>query len=153
MVCATVGMLDTRFGLGLILAVVNLPLPLKLMVNAVADLRVELEEAARGDDARLPRLSWKIVLPLCRPALIAVFIFSSITAWNDFLFGLIPTTSDAVPMTVGALFFCATSGGSVQCAALGSCACSLASFQADQAISQNRRIRTWTTENWVTAVP
>ena len=117
MVCATVGMLDTRLGLGLILAVVNLPLALMLMVNAVADLRVELEEAARVDGERLPRLLWKIVLPLCRPALIMVFNFSFITAWNDFLFGLMLTTSDAVPMTVGASFFCATSGGDVQWAA------------------------------------
>ena len=114
MVYATVGLLDTRLGLGLILAVVNLPLALMLMVNAVADLPVELEEAARVDGARLPRLLWKIVLPLCRPALITVFVFGFITAWNEFLFGLMLTTSDAVPMTVGASFFFATSGGGVQ---------------------------------------
>ena len=114
LVYATVGLLDTRLGLGLILAVVNLPLALMLMVNAVADLPVELEEAARVDGARLPRLLWKIVLPLCRPALITVFVFGFITAWNEFLFGLMLTTSDAVPMTVGASFFFATSGGGVQ---------------------------------------
>jgi ABC-type glycerol-3-phosphate transport system permease component len=50
------GLLDTRLGLGLILAIVNLPLALMLLVNAVADLPVELEEAARVDGARLPRL-------------------------------------------------------------------------------------------------
>ena len=114
MVYATVGLLDTRIGLGLILAVVNLPLALLLIVNAVADLPIELEEAAQVDGARLPRLLWKVVLPLCRPALITVFVFGFITAWNEFLFGLMLTTREAVPMTVGASFFFATSGGGVQ---------------------------------------
>jgi multiple sugar transport system permease protein len=108
------GLLDTRLGLGLILAIVNLPLALMLLVNAVADIPAEIEEAASMDGARLPRLLFRVVLPLCRPALITTFIFGFITAWNEFLFGLVLTTRDAVPMTVGASFFFATSGGGVQ---------------------------------------
>ncbi len=108
------GLLDTRLGLGLILAVVNLPLTLMLMVNAIAALPVELEEAARMDGARLPRILWRIVLPLARPALMTSFIFGFVTAWNEFLFGLMLTTRAAVPVTVGASFFFASSGGGVQ---------------------------------------
>lgn len=111
---ASVGLLDTRLGLGLILAVVNLPLAFLLIVNAVGDIPVELEEAARMDGARLPRLLWKIILPLCRPVFVTTFIFGFITAWNEFLFGLMLTTQAAVPVTVGASFFFATSGGGVQ---------------------------------------
>lgn len=114
MMYAAIGLLDTRFGLGLILAVVNLPLSLMLLANAVADIPLELEEAARMDGARLPRLLFKVILPLCRPALITTFIFGFITAWNEFLFGLMMTSRDAVPVTVGASFFFATSGGGVQ---------------------------------------
>lgn len=114
MMYATIGLLDTKLGLGLILAIVNLPLTLMLLVNAIADLPMELEEAARMDGARTPRLLIRVVLPLCRPALITTFIFGFITAWNEFLFGLMLTTSDAVPITVGASFFFATSGGGVQ---------------------------------------
>lgn len=114
MMYATLGLLDTRVGLGLILAVVNLPLTLMLLVNAVADIPIELEEAAGMDGARTGRLLFKVVLPLCRPALITTFIFGFITAWNEFLFGLMLTTREAVPMTVGASFFFATSGGGVQ---------------------------------------
>jgi len=111
---SAIGLLDTKLGLGLILAVVNLPLALMLMVNAVAELPVELEEAARMDGARLPRLLIKVVLPLCRPAFVTTFVFGFITAWNEFLFGLMLTTQNAVPVTVGASFFFATSGGGVQ---------------------------------------
>jgi multiple sugar transport system permease protein len=114
MMYSAAGLLDTKLGLGLILAVVNLPLALMLMVNAVAEIPAEIEEAAHMDGARLPRLLTKVVFPLCRPALITTFIFGFITAWNEFLFGLMLTTREAVPITVGASFFFATSGGGVQ---------------------------------------
>lgn len=114
MMYSVTGLLDTRIGLGLILSIVNLPLSLMLIVNAVGEIPAEIEEAAHMDGARLPRLLFRVVLPLCRPALITTFIFGFITAWNEFLFGLMLTTRDAVPMTVGASFFFATSGGGVQ---------------------------------------
>ncbi|MAH08101.1 MAG: sugar ABC transporter permease [Euryarchaeota archaeon] len=114
MMYATVGLLDTKLGLGLILAVVNLPLTLMLLVNAVAEVPIELEEAARMDGTGTARLLTHVVFPLCRPTLITTFIFGFITAWNEFLFGLMLTTNNAVPMTVGASFFFATSGGGVQ---------------------------------------
>ena len=114
MMYAVAGLLDTKLGLGLILAVVNLPLALLLLVNAVAEIPPEIEEAALMDGARRGRRLLRVVLPLCRPALVTTFVFGFITAWNEFLFGLILTTRDAVPMTVGASFFFATSGGGVQ---------------------------------------
>lgn len=114
MMYAVTGLLDTQLGLGLILAVVNLPLAFLLLHNAVAALPLELEEAARMDGARLPQLLLRVVLPLARPALVTTFVFGFITAWNEFLFGLMLTTQAAVPVTVGASFFFATSGGGVQ---------------------------------------
>ena len=45
---------------------------------------------------------------------VTAFVFGFITAWNEFLFGLMLTTRDAVPMTVGASFFFASAGGGVQ---------------------------------------
>ena len=50
---------------------------------------------------------------MCRATLAAVLIFGFITAWNEFLFGLMLTTRSAVPMTVGASFFFAAGGGGV----------------------------------------
>ncbi len=114
MMYSALGLLDTRIGLGLILAVVNLPLAFMLLVNAISEIPLELEEAARMDGARLPRILTRVVLPLCRPAFVTTFVFGFITAWNEFLFGLMLTTQNAVPVTVGASFFFATSGGGVQ---------------------------------------
>ena len=114
MMYQTVGLLDTRLGLGLILAVVNLPLALLLLINAINDVPYELDEAARMDGARIFTILVKVVFPICLPTLATVFIFSFITAWNEFLFGLMLTTSEAVPMTVGASFFFSSGGGGVQ---------------------------------------
>lgn len=114
MMYQTLGLLDTRIGLGLILAVVNLPLALVLLVNAVAEIPRDIDEAAVMDGARTPRVLSHLVLPLVRPALATTFVFGFITAWNEFLFGLMLTTRAAVPMTVGASFFFSAGGGGVQ---------------------------------------
>ena len=85
-----------------------------ILVNAIDEIPRELDEAARMDGARLMPLLWRVILPLCKPAFATTFIFGFITAWNEFLFGLMLTTRDAVPVTVGASFFFAASGGGVQ---------------------------------------
>ncbi|MCW8174308.1 carbohydrate ABC transporter permease [Verminephrobacter aporrectodeae] len=107
------GLLDTPWGLGLILAVVNLPLSLMLVVNAVSEIPLEMDEAAQMDGARMRHMLWQIVVPICRPSLATALVFGFINAWNEFLFGLMLTTRDAVPMTVGASFFFASGGGGV----------------------------------------
>ncbi len=114
MMYQTAGLLDSSLGLGLVLTVVNLPLALLLLVNAVNEVPYELDEASRMDGAGVGAILFRVILPICRPAFATVFIFSFITAWNEFLFGLMLTTTEAVPMTVGASFFFSSGGGGVQ---------------------------------------
>jgi multiple sugar transport system permease protein len=109
-----VHLLDTRLGLALILCVVNLPLVLVLMVNAMRDLPLAVEEAARMDGARTSAILLRIVLPLAAPTVASTAILSFIYAWNEFLFGLMLTTQRAVPVTVGASFFFSASGGGIR---------------------------------------
>jgi multiple sugar transport system permease protein len=108
------GLLDTRFGLALILCLVNLPLVLVLLVNAVRDVPIELDEAARIDGAGPWKILLSIVLPLVRPMIASSTVLAFIYAWNEFLFGLMLTTRAAIPVTVGASFFFSASGGGVQ---------------------------------------
>jgi multiple sugar transport system permease protein len=108
------GLLDTRFGLALILCLVNLPLVLVLLVNAVREVPIELDEAARIDGAGAWAILRLVVLPLLRPMLASSTVLAFIYAWNEFLFGLMLTTRAAVPVTVGASFFFSASGGGVQ---------------------------------------
>ena len=108
------GLLDTQLGLGLILTIVNIPLALVILVNAISDTPIELDEAAKVDGAGTWQIMVGIIRPVVRPALVTTFIFGFITAWNEFLFGLMLTTNKAVPMTVGASFFFSASGGGIQ---------------------------------------
>jgi multiple sugar transport system permease protein len=108
------GLLDTRAGLALILCVVNLPLVLVLLVNAVRDVPVELDEAARIDGAGPWTILLRVILPLVRPTIASATVLAFIYGWNEFLFGLMLTTRAAVPVTVGASFFFSASGGGVQ---------------------------------------
>jgi multiple sugar transport system permease protein len=53
----------------------------------------ELLDAARVDGAGEFRVFWKIVIPLCGPALAATAIFTFTYAWEDFLWPLIVVSS------------------------------------------------------------
>jgi len=54
----------------------------------------ELDEAALVDGASYFRIYLQVILPLTRPALIVVGLFSFLHAWNDFLGPLIYLTND-----------------------------------------------------------
>ena len=49
----------------------------------------ELDEAALIDGANPLQILWNVIVPLSRPALIAVAIFAALNSWNDFLGPLI----------------------------------------------------------------
>jgi len=54
----------------------------------------DLSEAARIDGCGELRIFWQIILPLCRPALVVVALFTFLGAWNDFLGPLIYLTDE-----------------------------------------------------------
>jgi multiple sugar transport system permease protein len=60
-----------------------------LMRQFMQSLPTELEEAARVDGANEWQVFWRIVMPLSRPAVATVGIFSFVGAWNAFLWPLI----------------------------------------------------------------
>ncbi len=60
-----------------------------LMRQFMQSLPSELEEAARVDGANEWQVFWRIVMPLSRPAVATVGIFSFVGAWNAFLWPLI----------------------------------------------------------------
>ena len=51
-------------------------------------------DAARVDGAGELRIWWSIVLPLCRPILVTLAIFTFMGTWNDFLWPLIVLTDE-----------------------------------------------------------
>ncbi len=67
----------------------------------------DLAEAARMDGASLWDIFWRIYLPLAKPAVAALAIFSFKDAWNDLLHPLVylPTDMHRTTLTVGLSFF------------------------------------------------
>lgn len=62
----------------------------------------DLDEAAMLDGANPLRILWDIIIPLSRPALITVGIFSFLGTWNDFLNPLIYLTdSNKFTLAIG----------------------------------------------------
>lgn len=55
----------------------------------------ELLEAARMDGAGEARIFFRIVLPLLKPVLVTLAVFTFMTAWNDFMWPLIVLTDQA----------------------------------------------------------
>ena len=53
---------------------------------------VELEEAATLDGATRLQVLWRVILPLARPVLVTLFLFSFIGEWNDLFKPLVFTT-------------------------------------------------------------
>ncbi|MBK8182203.1 MAG: carbohydrate ABC transporter permease [Candidatus Competibacteraceae bacterium] len=54
-----------------------------------------LLDAARMDGAGEFRIYWSLILPLCRPILVTLAIFTFLGAWNDFMWPLIVLTDSA----------------------------------------------------------
>ncbi len=55
-----------------------------------------LLDAARMDGASEFRIYWSLILPLCRPILVTLAIFTFLGAWNDFMWPLIVLTDGSM---------------------------------------------------------
>lgn len=90
-----VRLLNTRLSLVIVYTAFNLPFVVWMMRGFFQEIPRDLEEAARVDgDSRLGALV-RVVLPLVAPGLAATAIFCLIISWNELLFALILTQTDA----------------------------------------------------------
>ena len=90
------GLKDTRLALILPYTAMGLPLAvylLKVFLDALPD---ELFDAARLDGCGDLRMFTALVLPLLKPGLATVAIFSALNAWNEFLLALLYISDDAL---------------------------------------------------------
>jgi ABC-type glycerol-3-phosphate transport system permease component len=67
-----------------------------LMRQYMLGIPRDLIEAARIDGASEFRIYWQIVLPLCKPALAALGVFTFREAWDMYIWPLIIVTKDAL---------------------------------------------------------
>ena len=73
-----------------------------LMRQAFRAVPDELLDAARVDGAREIRIWWQILMPIVRPSVATVAIFTFVTSWNDFLWpSLMLHNRDGMTLPVG----------------------------------------------------
>jgi multiple sugar transport system permease protein len=90
-----VGLVDTRTGLVILNLAVALPYAIWMIKGFVDGMPIELEEAALVDGCSEAQMLRRIVLPLVMPGVLVAAVFSFITAWNEFIFALIMTRTEA----------------------------------------------------------
>ena len=104
------GIFNTPFALIFSYMIFTLPFTVWVLTTFMRDLPIEIEEAAIVDGAPPWVIITQVFMPLMWPALVTTGLLAFITAWNEFLFALTFTSSDAqrtVPVAIALL-----SGGS-----------------------------------------
>ena len=99
------GLIDTYWPL-ILPSFFGNPFFIFLMTQFIRTIPRELDDAARIDGAGAWGILFRIIIPLCRPALTVVVVFTFVWVWNDFLEPIIFLRDwDSYPISVGLAFF------------------------------------------------
>lgn len=88
MLASKLNLLNSLPGLVVVYVAMNLPLNTFILTGFLKQVPRELEEAAMIDGASSWAIYWRIMLPLSKPALATVAIFSSLGAWDEYVWAL-----------------------------------------------------------------
>ncbi len=87
------GLLDTRMGLVMVYVASGIPFTVFVLTAFFKTIPKELEEAGLIDGCSLYGVFWRIMLPLAKPGLITVAIFTFIAIWNEYILALVLISS------------------------------------------------------------
>jgi multiple sugar transport system permease protein len=102
LIATKLDLVDTHIVLILLYITFSLPIVVWICTDQFRNIPVELDEAARLDGASPWRVFWRINLPLAMPGIVVSAIFAFIFSWNDLLYALVLTRSDAMTSPVAA---------------------------------------------------
>jgi raffinose/stachyose/melibiose transport system permease protein len=100
------GLVNTLWALILVYTAQGLPLAIFILSEFMKTVSDDLKNAGRIDGLSEYRIFFRLVLPLVRPAMATVAVFTMIPIWNDLWFPLILAPSEATKtVTLGAQIF------------------------------------------------
>jgi multiple sugar transport system permease protein len=99
------GLYDTYPGLIIPYLTFSLPLAIYVLVAFFREIPWDLEQAAQVDGATPFQAFRKVIVPLAAPGVFTAAILVFIFAWNDFVFAISLTSSDASRTVPAALAF------------------------------------------------
>jgi multiple sugar transport system permease protein len=88
------GIFDTY--LALILPFLVSPLGIFLMRQYISAIPPDMEDSARLEGASELTIIWRIVMPLCKPALAVLAVQTFMVNWNSFIYPFILTSSESM---------------------------------------------------------
>jgi len=96
------GLLNTYWALILAYSSFALPFSVWMLIGFFRSIPRELDEAAHIDGAGVLQTFFRVILPLARPGLVAVALFTFLIAWNSYVWALVLTTDASMfVMSVG----------------------------------------------------
>ena len=99
-------LVNTRFGIILLYAAINIPLSLFLAYGFVETIPREIDEAAVIDGCTPWQLFTRIIAPLLKPIVSTLFVLDFMAIWNDFTMPLYYLNNSAKwPMTLAVYNF------------------------------------------------
>ncbi len=93
------GLLDSRFGLVIVLMLINLPIIVWMLYTYFREIPGEILEAARMDGATLREEILYVLTPMAIPGIASTVLLNFILAWNEAFWTLNLTAVDAAPLT------------------------------------------------------
>ena len=98
-------LLDTQLALILIYLTFNVPIVVWICADQFRNIPKELDEAATLEGYNSFAIFWRIALPLAAPGIAVSAIFSFIFSWNELLYALVLTRTNAKTAPVVATSF------------------------------------------------
>ncbi|WP_029375405.1 carbohydrate ABC transporter permease [Oceanicola sp. S124] len=95
----TLGLLDTKLGLVIVLTLINLPIIIWMLYTYFREIPGEILEAARMDGATLRGEVVHVLLPMAVPGMASTVLLNIILAWNEAFWTLNLTAAKAAPLT------------------------------------------------------
>jgi sorbitol/mannitol transport system permease protein len=99
LVFKNLGLLDSLWGIGLVLMLLNLPLLVWMLYTYFKEIPNDILEAARMDGASLINEIVYVLTPMAVPGIASTMLLAIILSWNEAFWTLNLTTSDAAPLT------------------------------------------------------
>jgi raffinose/stachyose/melibiose transport system permease protein len=103
----TIHLFDNIASLVIVNVAMGIPFGVFVLTDFIRMIPEELSNSARIDGCSEPKIFYKIIVPLIRPALAAVAIINFIPIWNDFWFPLVLIRTDnikTVPLATALLY-------------------------------------------------
>ncbi len=99
------GMIGSYWALILTHAVITMPIVIWVLLPYFDGIPRSVLESAQVDGCSVPRILWRIALPLVMPGLVVASILAFVFSWNYFLFALVLSNGDTKTLIAASFNF------------------------------------------------